>query len=43
MIKTRNFYHYKISHDLDKKLYLASLEMNGEFPEVITADSESEW
>lgn len=29
--------------DLVKKLNLASLEMNGEFPEVMTHDSESEW
>ena len=29
--------------DLDRKLYLASLEMKGELPEVMTHDSESEW
>ena len=29
--------------DLERKLYLASFEMKGEFPDVITADSLSEW
>ena len=30
------------SPDLDKKLYLALLEMNGEFPDIMTVESESE-
>ena len=29
--------------DLDKKLYLALLEINGELPDIITVESESEW
>lgn len=29
--------------DLERKLYLSSLEMNGELPDVMTQDSLSEW
>ena len=29
--------------DRDKKLYLALLEINGELPDIITVESESEW
>ena len=39
----RVWFPLKFLPDLDKKLYLASLEMKGEFPEVMTADSLSEW
>ena len=29
--------------DRDRKLYLCSLVMKGEFPDIMTAESESDW